>query len=98
MKIWLKIDLNIMKSLILDEMETNQYLRMLQNNVTSTYKKSIINNKELIDREAKTIASSWPLQTELIVSNRIDRIAEKNAFITLKDHKVNFLNDIILNF
>lgn len=75
------------KSPNLYEMETNQYRRMLQNNVTSTYKKSANNNKEIIDREAKTIASS------LTLADRIDCIAEKNAFITLKDHKENFLND-----
>ena len=73
------------KSPNLYEMDTNQYRRLLQNNVTTTYKKSPTEFKAAIDSEAKAIASS------LNLADRIDCIAKKDAFITLKDHKENFM-------
>ena len=69
------------------EMETDQYRRLLRNNITTSYRKSQISNKTEIDREAKEIASSMNL------ADRIDCMAEKDAFITLKDHKDNFQNN-----
>jgi len=63
------------KSPILYEMETDQYQRLLRNNITTSYRKSQISNKAEIDRAAKEIASSMNL------SDRIDCIAEKDAFI-----------------
>ena len=75
------------KSPNLYEMETDQYQRLLRNNITTSYRKSQISNKAEIDRAAKEIASSMNL------SDRIDCIAEKDAFITLKDHKDNFQNN-----
>ena len=68
-------------------METGQYRRLLQNNVTTTYKKSPMDLKSVVDLEAKAIASS------LNLADRIDCIAKKDAFITLKDHKENFANN-----
>ena len=69
------------------EMETEQYRRLLRNNITATYRKSGVNKKLEIDREAKEIVNDMSL------ADRIDCIAEKNAFVTLKDHKENFRNN-----
>ena len=74
------------KSPNLYEMEVNDYKRMLQNNITTSYKKSTTNNKADIDNEAKQIVSS------LGIADRVQCIAEKDAFITLKDHKETFRN------
>ena len=72
------------KSPNLYEMDTGQYRQLLRNNVTTSYRKSRVDRKAEIDNEAKRIASDMSL------ADRIDCIAEKNAFITLKDHKENF--------
>ena len=74
------------KSPNLYEMDKDQYRRMLRNSITTSYKKSQTDNKAAIDREAKEVAATMNL------SDRIDCIAEKDAFITLKDHKENFQN------
>ena len=74
------------KSPNLYELDKDQYRRMLRNSITSSYKKSQTDNKAAIDREAKEVAATMNL------SDRIDCIAEKDAFITLKDHKENFQN------
>ena len=72
------------KSPNLYEMDTDQYRRLLRNNITTSYRISQTNNKAEIDLEAQAIASS------MNIADRIDQIAEKDAFITLKDHKENF--------
>ena len=53
-------------------------------NMTKAYKKSSDNIKQVIDREGKGIASSLGL------ADRMEVYAEREAFITLKDHKDNF--------
>ena len=64
--------------------ETNG--KLLQDNITKSYKKSnatLINN---INKEAKTITA------ELILDDRIEQVNQREAFVTLKGHKVNFKN------
>ena len=68
-------------------MSANDYNLLVHSNVTATYKKSTRNIKSNIDREAKHIA------TELNLADRIEKIAEREAFVTLKDHKENFENN-----
>ena len=61
-----------------------------QKNITTSYRKSQISNKNWktkIDCEVKEIAYSMNL------GDRIDCMAEKDAFITLQDHKDNFQNN-----
>ena len=62
------------------------YSTLLEENITSKYKK--INNEQVkaINCEAKDIAQ------ELDLADRIEKIPESEAFITLKDHKQNFMN------
>ena len=55
-------------------------------NLTSTYKKANTNTIRSINNEAKNIA------TNLLIDDRVECMAERQAFITLKDHKDNFVN------
>ena len=56
-------------------------------NVTRTYKKADDTVKLGIDKEAKEIAS------DLKIADRMECYADRNAFVTLKDHKDNFQNN-----
>ena len=63
-----------------------QYNDLLTNNVTTNYKKTNADTKLNIAITDKAIAKS------LNIDDRVERLAERNAFITLKDHKANFNN------
>ena len=69
------------------KISTENYNKLLLGNVTKSYKKApeILENN--INKEAKKIA------TDLNLSKRIQKITEKNAFVTLKDHKDSFLRN-----
>ena len=60
------------------------YVKLLNNNITSKYKKSNNKNLESVNKETKIIASKLNLQ------NRMQCYPNNPAFITLKDHKDNF--------
>ena len=60
---------------------------LLLNNITKDYMKTTPQTVTDINNEAKTIATSLEL------ANRIEEYGDGTAFITLKDHKENFLND-----
>ena len=68
-------------------MEPSNYKKLLTDNISQGYRKT--NNKASfsINNEARMIASS------LGIDNRIDVLAEKPAYVTLKDHKSNFLEN-----
>ena len=74
------------KSTNLYEMDRPDYERLLHNNISQSYRKSNTDLKSEIDSEAKEIAVS------LSLDDRIQGMSKKDAFITLKDHKDNFLN------
>ena len=63
------------------------YKKLLRDNVTSTYKIAEPELENHINYEAKTIAE------KLNLSERIEVIAHKDAYITIKDHKPNFENN-----
>ena len=69
------------------KMEQNTYNQLLDVNVTKGYKKAPTTIEEDITFQDKTIA------TKLELDDRIDVTAQKQAFITLKDHKPNFRNN-----
>ena len=69
------------------KMEQNTYNQLLDVNVTKGYKKAPATTEEDITFQDKTIA------TKLELDDRIDVTAQKQAFITLKDHKPNFRNN-----
>lgn len=68
------------------KIDVNEYNNLIQNSITKTYKKAPPSTVKNIDTEAKYIAEKLELQ------DRIEKLAEKESFITLKDHKPNFIN------
>ena len=61
-----------------------QYEKLLENNITKTYRKSDTDAKRKIDIETKAAAVS------LKIENKIECYAERASFLTFKDHKDNF--------
>ena len=75
------------KSNKLYKISKDTYRKLLQDNITKSYKKSnvaLINN---INKEGKAIAS------ELKLDDTIKQFNQREAFVSLKDHKANFQND-----
>ncbi|KXJ25355.1 hypothetical protein AC249_AIPGENE10664 [Exaiptasia diaphana] len=64
------------------EVDNATHDKLLMDNITSTYKKASPNMITNINKDAKAIATNL----------NIDDRAERQAFITLKDHKDNFQN------
>ena len=75
------------KTTNLYKVSTNEYNKLLTENITKTYKKTADAAVREINKEAKSIA------TQLGVAERIEQYARRNAFLTLKDHKENFENN-----
>ena len=69
------------------KMDPNSYNELLHKNVTKTYKKVPAKVVHNIQNEAKGIAE------KLNLADRINTTAQREAFITLKDHKPNFQNN-----
>ena len=68
------------------EVSEDRYNKLLFDNVTSSYQKTTQATIGEINTEARTITS------ELGIDDRVEQLAEKTAFITLKDHKPDFEN------
>ena len=66
------------------EMSKDDYIKLLNDNITAGYKKADSSVIDAINDEARIVTK------DLEVANRINKIPLKEAFITLKDHKVNF--------
>ena len=66
------------------KMPTSEHNKLLKENVTKPYKKAPEKLQKSINLQAKSIA------TNLKLSDRIEKLAEAPAYITLKDHKENF--------
>ena len=69
------------------KLDVSKYNQLLTNNVTKDYKIAKPDTADRITATDLEIARSVELE------DRIERIAEKPAFITLKDHKSNFQNN-----
>lgn len=65
-----------------------QYDKLLQDNVTKNYKLAPESAYAEVNLEAKRIAE------KLDISDRVDRMASAEAFITLKDHKDRFSDSL----
>ena len=72
------------KTTNLYKVEKEDYERLLRNNITQKYKKVKCSVMSAINSEAKAIA------TKLNLEDQIEQMANKAAFVTLKDHKENF--------
>ena len=68
------------------KLEAAKYNQLLNDNITKAYKKADDNHMKNIDKEAKVIAKKFK------IDDRVEVTAQKEAFITLKDHKDNFAN------
>ena len=68
------------------KVKTADYRKLLTSNITKQYKKANIGAKDEIDSEAKQITS------RLRLDDRVEQMAKRKAFITLKDLKENFFN------
>lgn len=76
------------KTTNLYKMSKDMYRKLVKDNTTAVYKKAHENTRREVDSEAYFIAA------DLELADRIDKIAEANAFVTIKDHKDNFPNTI----
>ena len=76
------------KTTNLYKVEVKDYKKLRQDSITTTYKKVSKETARKIRMEAKHIAE------QLKLDDRIEQTAEQKAFITLKDHKPNFPNNI----
>ena len=65
-----------------------EYTKLLKDNVTKTYKKSSEDIVDPVNSEASSIAK------KLKISDRVQRIAKNEAFISIKDHKPKFPRNI----
>ena len=66
------------------KIDKDDYNKYLIENITETYKKSDMNKVNKLNLEAKKIAD------KLSISDRVDRLQNDEAYITIKDHKKNF--------
>ena len=65
-------------------MNPASYDKLIKENVTKTYKKSSDSVAEKLDGQSASIAK------RLKLGDRIEKLAKKDAFITMKDHKPGF--------
>jgi hypothetical protein len=68
-------------------MESASYNELLQKNITKTYKKVSHAATSSIENETKSIVQ------KLNLDDRVRTTAQRDVFITLKDHKPNFANN-----
>ena len=69
------------------KVDSRTYEKLLQDNINPSYEKTDPNTAKKINNEAKAIAKKLKLE------NRIETLTKKEAFITFKDHKPNFINN-----
>ena len=69
-------------------MEKGDYGKLLKGNISKSYKNSTCDVKrDTVDKEASEIAK------QLRREERMEKYAGRNAYITPKDHKDNFINN-----
>ena len=69
------------------EMKPDTYEKLLKENIMKTYKLGADDTTDNINNELKTIAD------KLKITNRLEPMAQSQAFISLKDHKEDFENN-----
>ena len=69
------------------KLNNDKYKKLPQDNITKSYKKANTNSIRSINKEPKTIAE------DLKLVDRIEQFSQREAFITVKDHKENFQNN-----
>ena len=69
-------------------LDPNEYDPLLHSNVPKSYKKLNINTVNEINKEENVLTEN------LIINDCVRCIAQNEAFITIKDHKPNFPNNV----
>ena len=72
------------KTTNLYKVNTDDYNKLLHDNISAKYRKSNDNTQREINLEAKAIAK------HLELDDKIEKLPEQHAFLSLKDHKPNF--------
>ena len=72
------------------KLEPSTYNDLLEKSITKSFKKALTKTTQAIHKENKDIA------TKLGIDDRVDTTADKDAFMTLKDHKPKFANKSLL--
>ena len=75
------------KSTNIYKVSREHYEKLLQDNITQTYKKASPGAKRRINKESKQFAK------HLGIDDRMECYSDQHAFITLKQHKDNFKNN-----
>ena len=70
------------------KLQKEEYKKLLKDNTTAKYRRTSTSQTGQINAEAKCIAE------KLQLDDRIETLAQKPAFITIKDHKDNFPNHV----
>ena len=68
------------------KLDKTMYEKLLTNNITSNHKKASDNAIHIVNKEAQNMAKDFNIQ------DRTECMADRQAYITLKDHKENFQN------
>ena len=66
------------------EISKEDYVKLINDNVTKIYQKTTLSTKTKIDKETRTFAKKLKLE------KKMEQYADKPAYVTLKDHKDNF--------
>ena len=65
-------------------MKPEEYRKLMRDNITSIYSRADDNYERETNIQAKKITD------KLEISDRVEKISRKNAYVTLKDHKKEF--------
>ena len=77
------------KSRNIYEVQQEEYKKLLKENITKSYKKSNLAKLYNISKNARKITEKLP------ISDRLEKMQETEAYITIKDHKESFSNKIL---
>ena len=83
-----KVLVKAAKSRNIYQFDKNDYKKYLRENITNIYKKSTKKRLNAVNKQAKKVAE------KLKIDDRIGKIQETEAYITIKDRKKDFSNNL----
>ena len=83
-----KVFVSADKTTNLYQMSPEQYKTLLENNITSNYKKADPKTEDEICKASRRLTA------DLKIDDRVEITAKKEAYVTVKDHKSGFPHDI----
>ena len=66
------------------EISKEEYVKLINHNVTKTYQKTTTSTEKKIEKETNCFAKI------LKIENKMEQYSDQSAYVTLKDHKQNF--------